>query len=121
MSFKFENLKVWHSALDLSEKINLLTKSFPKEEMYILTSQFKRAADSVVLNIAEGSTLHSNAEFIRFLVMANRSAIEVVACLYIAKKRTYINEGLFSEYYNDYLSLVKQIQALINSIKIPGQ
>ena len=117
MSFKFENLKIWHLALELSSKVNMLTKSFPKDELFILTSQFKRAADSVVLNIAEGSTLHSDAEFIRFLVIANRSAIEVVACLYLAIRRDYINQEIFTEYYNDYLSLVKQIQALINSLK----
>lgn len=108
MSFKFEKLNVWHSALDLSDKIHLLSKTFPKDELFGLVSQMKRAADSVVLNIAEGSTLQSNAEFRRFLIIANRSGIEVVACLYIAKKRTYINEEQFSERYNEYLTLTKQ-------------
>lgn len=49
MSFRFEELQVWQRALDLDEEINQLTKEFPKEEIYILTSQVKRAADSVVL------------------------------------------------------------------------
>lgn len=53
MSFRFEDLQVWQKAIDLDEKINQLTKTFLKEEIYILTSQIKRAADSVVLNIAE--------------------------------------------------------------------
>jgi len=56
MAFRFEELQVWQRALDLGEEINQLTKTFPKEEIYVLTSQMKRAADSVVLNIAEGST-----------------------------------------------------------------
>ena len=56
MAFKFEKLLVWQKALDLSEIVNQVTRNFPKEEMYVLASQIKRAADSVSLNIAEGST-----------------------------------------------------------------
>jgi four helix bundle protein len=67
MSFKFEKLKVWQKAVDLSDKINQLSRTFPKEELFILTSQMKRAADSVSLNIAEGSTGQSNPELKKFL------------------------------------------------------
>ena len=74
MGFKFEKLKIWQLALALSGEISDMVKSFPKDELFILTSQIKRAADSVVLNIAEGSTLQSKLEFKRFLVIANRSA-----------------------------------------------
>jgi four helix bundle protein len=56
MAFRFEELKVWHIAADLSNEIDLLARKFPKIELFSLTSQIKRAADSVVLNIAEGST-----------------------------------------------------------------
>ena len=56
MGFKFEKLKVWQLALELDGEISDMVKSFPKDELFILTSQVKRAADSVVLNIAEGST-----------------------------------------------------------------
>ena len=90
MAFKFEKLSVWQKSLDLADNINLLTKSFPKDEMFVLTSQIKRAADSVCLNIAEGSTGQSNAEYIRFLRYALRSDIEVVACLHLAKRRKYL-------------------------------
>lgn len=82
-----------------------------------MSSQVKRAVDSVVLNIAEGSTLQSNAEFKRFLVIANRSALEVVACLYMAVRRKYIDEAVFKKLYDGYLNLIRQIQALINSLK----
>ena len=60
MPFKFENLIVWQKAVDLSDIIHQLIKKFPKDELYILSSQFKRAADSVSLNIAEGSTGQTN-------------------------------------------------------------
>ena len=73
MSFKFEKLKVWQKAVDLSTDVNELTRTFPKEELFILSGQLKRAADSVSLNIAEGSTGQSNAEFNRFLGFARRS------------------------------------------------
>ncbi len=85
MAFKFEKLKVWQKALDLTDEIDKLTKTFPKDEVYSLNSQIKRAADSISLNIAEGSTGQSNAEFTRFLRYALRSNIEVVACLHIGK------------------------------------
>jgi len=89
MSFKFEKLKVWQKSLDLADEIDKLTKTFPKEELFILTSQIKRAADSISLNIAEGSTGQSNAEFTRFLRYALRSDIEVVGCLHLGKRRKY--------------------------------
>lgn len=117
MAFKFENLQVWQKALDLSEEINLLTKtSFPKEEIYILTSQVKRAADSVVLNIAEGSTGQTNAVFANFLSYSLRSAIEVVSCLFIARKRGYINQKDFQKLYDEFESLTKMITALKNTL-----
>jgi four helix bundle protein len=90
MAFRFEELKVWHIAADLSNEIDLLARKFPKIELFSLTSQINRAADSVVLNIAEGSTGQTIPEFKRFLNYSLRSAIEVVACLFLAKKRSYI-------------------------------
>ena len=90
MAFKFENLKVWQLSLDLADDIDKLSQTFPKHELYSLSSQIKRAADSVTLNIVEGSTGLTNAEFKRFLRIANRSALEVVGCLFLAKRRSYI-------------------------------
>ncbi|MCZ4224623.1 four helix bundle protein [Pedobacter rhodius] len=84
MAFKFEKLKVWQKALDLADEIDKMTKTFPKEEVYVLTSQVKRAADSISMNIAEGSTGQSNPEFKKFLRYSLRSDIEVVNCLHLA-------------------------------------
>ncbi len=117
MPFKFEQLQVWQSGNELSDKINMVCKNFPKDELFILTSQIKRAADSVSLNIAEGSTGQSNSEFNRFLGYALRSAIEVVSCLYLAKNRKYIQENEFKELYDFIDSLCKKIQALRNTLK----
>jgi len=117
MSFKFEELKIWQKAIDLSSEIHKLTLTFPKEELYILTSQIKRAADSISLNIAEGSTGQSDAEFSKFLGYSLRSAIEVISCLYIGKKRDLIDNDTFAKFYNETENLVIMIQALRKSIK----
>ena len=110
MPFKFESLKVWQLSLDLADKIHILTRAFPKEELFNLTQQIKKAADSINLNIAEGSTGQSNDEFKRFLNYSIRSGIEVVACLYLAKRRKYIIEEQFKELYDFLDSLIKMIQ-----------
>lgn len=116
MAFRFEDLRVWQEGLRLCNEIDFLTKSFPKEELFSLSSQIKRAADSVVLNIAEGSTGQSIADYKRFLKIALRSAIEVVACLFIGKNRNYISQENFQKYYNEYEVVCKMITKLINSM-----
>ena len=117
MPFKFEKLIVWQKAVDLSDVVNQVTKSFPKDEVYVLTSQMKRAADSVSLNIAEGSTGQSNPEFNRFLGIALRSAIEVVSCIFLAKRRGYIADENFDKIYHMCKEILVMINALRNSLK----
>ena len=116
MSFKFEKLLVWQKAVDLSADISNLTKTFPKDEIYVLTSQIKRAADSVSLNIAEGSTGQSNAEFKKFLGYALRSDIEVVGCLYLAQRRTLINQEDFTKLYQQCEEILVMINSLRNKL-----
>ena len=116
MAFKFESLRIWHLSLELIDEIDLVVQTFPKHEMYSLSSQIRRAANSISLNIAGGSTGLTNAELKRFLVIANRSALEVVGCLYLAKRRAYISHEKFNERYAKIETLVKMIQALINSL-----
>lgn len=116
MAFKFEDLRVWNLAIDLSSEINVLIKTFPIEEKFVLSTQIQRAADSVALNIAEGCTGQSNPEFKKFLGYSIRSGIEVVSCLFLGKKRKIISEEDFSRLYNSYEGLIIKIQALKNSI-----
>lgn len=116
MAFKFEKLIVWQKAMDMNDEIFILSKTFPAEERYNLTSQIKRAADSVALNIAEGSTSQSNAEFARFLSYSIRSVVEVACALFIAKRRKYIDDVRFEEMYFLCEELVKMIQSLKKSL-----
>jgi four helix bundle protein len=113
MAFKFEKLIVWQKAIDLSEIVYSLTKTFPVEERFVLSSQIQRAADSVSLNIAEGSTGQTNPEFKRFLGIALRSNIEVVGCLWLAKKRNIIKQDDFNRIYK----ICEEILLMINALK----
>lgn len=116
MPFKFEKLKIWQMAIDISYEVHNLTRTFPKEELFILTAQIKRAADSISFNIAEGSTGQSNAEQKRFLGFSQRSALEVVSCLYLSEKRNLVSEEQFSIHYNALDKLVAMIQKFKNSL-----
>lgn len=117
MSLKFENLYVWQKSLDLSLEIHNVTNGFPKEEMYVLTSQIKRAGDSIALNIAEGSQGQTVAEFKRFLSIAIRSAVEVIACLHLAKKRQILTEDSFIKIYAKSEEIIKMLQSLKKNLK----
>jgi four helix bundle protein len=113
MSFKFEKLVVWQKSVDLAGDIHEVTRSFPKDELFVLTAQIKRASDSISLNIAEGSTGQSNAGFNRFLGYALRSDIEVVGCLFLAKKRDLIRQTDFNKLYQQ----CEEILAMINGLR----
>ncbi|MEO5983863.1 MAG: four helix bundle protein [Ferruginibacter sp.] len=112
MAFKFESLQVWQLSVEHTVAISKMVKTFPSFELYSLCSQIRRAADSVVLNIAEGCTGQSNAEFSRFLSYSMRSGIEVVSCLFIARKKNNIDEKTFSNHYHSYEILCKKINKL---------
>jgi len=116
MAFKFERLSVWQKAVDLSTGVHELTKKVPKDELYVLTGQMKRAADSVSLNIAEGSTGQTNAEFKQFLGYAIRSGIELVACLHLGRKRALIAERDFNRLYEQTEEIVRMTQGLRKSL-----
>lgn len=117
MSFKFEKLIVWQKSLDLTALVHEVAIKFPKDELYILTSQIKRAADSISLNIAEGSTGQTNPEFKRFLSIAMRSNIEVVGCIHIAKRRNIISDEDFDKIYQACEEILVMIGALKRSLK----
>lgn len=113
---KFEKLLVWQKAVAFSVRVHQLTRAFPREELYILTSQIKRAADSIALNIAEGSTGQTNAEFRQFLGYAVRSTIEVVTCLHLGRKRELISEKDFQRLYEEAVELLRMTQGLRRSL-----
>jgi len=117
MEFKFEKLIIWQNAMEFGETINDSARKFPKEELYNLSSQIRRAADSIALNIAEGSTFQTNPEFKKFMGYAIRSLAEVVTCLHKAKKRDYISEEEFKKQYEFAWNLMNMMIAFTRNIK----
>lgn len=111
MSFKFEKLIVWQRSMDWGEEIYQLSEKFPRHEIFNLTSQIRRASDSVALNISEGSILQSNPEFRRFLGYSIRSIAEVVTCLHKAIRRKYISQSEFQINYDEAFNLMNMLIA----------
>jgi four helix bundle protein len=93
MPFKFEKLEVWQLALEYIDTIYEIANQLPKSEEYNLKSQIVRAATSVALNIAEGSTSQTDQEQARFLGLAIRSLIETVACQHIISRRKLLSDN----------------------------
>ena len=116
MKFKFEKLLIWQDAMNLGEQINGLTNLFPDKELYNLSSQIRRAADSVALNISEGAIGQSNLEQKKFIGYSIRSLAEVVTCLHKAKLRKYITEDDFTKQYDFCFKLMNVIIAFKNRI-----
>ena len=117
MSFKFEKIIIWQKAMDFGEGINLLAIKLPKHEIYNLTSQIRRASDSIALNISEGSILQSTKEFRKFMGYSIRSLAEVVTCLYKARNRDYISLEKFELFYKKSYELMNMMIAFRKSLQ----
>ena len=114
--FKFEDLMIWQQAMIFGEEITELAFSFPKNETYNLSSQIRRAVDSIALNISEGSIGQTNPEFKKFMGYAIRSLAEVVTCLHKAKRRKYLTENEFNRFYDDAYKLMNMMNAFRSKI-----
>jgi four helix bundle protein len=114
--FKFEKLEVWKNARELTFLIYRITSNFPNKERFGLVDQIRRAAVSVALNIAEGSTRGSDPDFRRFLKMAQGSVNEVVTGCYVALDQRFLTQKQFDEVYSFCLRINSRLNALMNSI-----
>src|SRR5688572_28002115 len=112
----FRELRIWQAAMDLVEKIYLLTRSFPKQEMYGLISQIQRAAVSIPSNIAEGHTREHIKEYLHHLSMAQASLAELETQLEISGRLKYLLQNELNELLIEVNSLGKQMYALRNSL-----
>ena len=113
----FEELTIWKEAREFTNRIYALTKRFPKEELYGLTSQIRRASVSIMSNIAEGFDRRSTKEFISFLIIARASTFEVQNDLYIALDLNYINKEDFQVGYNHAQKIAMSINKLITYLR----
>ena len=120
MPYKFEQLEVWKLSLEYIDSIYALAEKLPKSEEYNLKSQIIRAATSISLNIAEGSTGQSDPEQARFLGMAIRSLIETVACQHIIRRRGFLQEeNLLQKAYEASQILARKLQSSRKSLSNP--
>lgn len=117
MSYKFEKLEIWTLSVEFLDDLYELTDTLPESEKFNLCSQLKRAGTSVSLNIAEGAVGQTNSEQIRFLNYAHRSLMEVVACLIILKRRSFISEETHHKYYSKTVLIHGKIYGLINYLR----
>ncbi|MFN3741504.1 MAG: four helix bundle protein [Anaerolineales bacterium] len=116
-AFKFENLTVWQMALEYVDLMYHLAERLAASEQYNLASQLTRAATSIALNIAEGSTGQSDSEQKRFLGLALRSLIETVACQRLIERRKYISDSSILETANQKAhDLARALQAFRNAL-----
>jgi four helix bundle protein len=117
--FPFEKLEVWHKALEFGDSVYLLTKAFPEDERFGLTSQMRRAAVSVASNIAEGSARYSRNDFAHFIEIATGSLFEVVTQAAIGRRQGYLSESKYSELYAFAEEHGKMLSGLRRSLIAP--
>ena len=105
----FHSLLIWQKGHELTLKVYEASKSFPKEEMFALTSQVRRAAYSIPTNIAEGCGRKTNADFSHFLQMSIGSSSELEYEILLAKDLNYISEDSYNQLSSDVVELRKMI------------
>ena len=115
--FRFEHLEIWKDAINFSGKVYAALSKFPKEEMYALCDQLRRAVVSISANIAEGSGSSSEKDFKNYLSIAIKSTFEVVSLFAIALQNRYITNQEFDLLHRDAEVLAKRIHAFRNSLK----
>ena len=105
----YKDLKVWEKAHEFTLKVYEMTKLFPKEEVYSLTNQLRRASASIPANIAEGCGKNSQLDFANFLNIALGSANEAEYYLILSKDLKYLNVEDFEE----LLKTINEIKAML--------
>lgn len=112
----FRDLSIWSKSHLFTLKIYSTTQSFPKEEMFGLVSQMRRAAFSIPSNIAEGCGRNTNPDFKRFLVMAAGSSSELEYQLILAKDLNFISDAAFGALEKEIIEIKKMIHSFIKKV-----
>jgi len=117
MGRDFKKIKARQYADDLAVPVYSKTKSFPREELYGITSQLRRAAVSVPTNIAEGAGREHKREYVHFLYVARGSIAETEYLLHLAKRLEYLQNNEYKELEYLRKKAAKTLHGLINSVK----
>ncbi|MEW6556501.1 MAG: four helix bundle protein [Elusimicrobiota bacterium] len=114
----YTDLLVWQKSIELVKEVYIITKSFPKEEIYGLTSQMRRAAVSIPSNIAEGFLRQHKPEIIQFLYISLSSCGELHTQFLIAKELKFVSDEQLNHLFTNHLFfIVRMLQNLIKSLK----
>ncbi len=113
----FRKLDVYKRALLLTKRVRRVTAKFPREELFGLTSQFCRASDSIVLNLAEGAGCSSKKEFAKFVGYSTRSGYECGGCEDIAVELEYISKDDYRELLDETNQIVAMLIGLQRSLQ----
>ena len=116
----FRELKVWQKAHQLTLSVYKATRRFPKDEMYGLTSQMRRASTSIAANIAEGSGRGTDPEMVRFLHIAMGSAAELEYLLLLARDLAYLNGMTYEQLTNEVTQVKRMLTSFIQKLKAEG-
>ena len=114
----YRKVKVWGKAHILVKDVYRATSRFPKDELFGMTSQLRRASSSIPTNIAEGCGRGSDADFRRFLQIAFGSANEVEYLIFLSYELNYIQETQFIELNNKIVEVKKMLAEMIKKISI---
>jgi four helix bundle protein len=112
----FRDLEVWKKSIDLTEKVYIITKGFPDDERYGLTSQLRRAAVSVSSNISEGCGRRTSKDFTGFLHNAFGSIKEIECQLIIANRLGYLKKNIFDDIMKEIDDIGKMLRGFINHV-----
>ncbi len=113
----FRDLKVWEKAHKLALNVYAATQNFPKEEVYGLTSQLRRAAASIPTNIAEGCGRGTDSELAQFAQIAAGSTSEIDYLLQLSRDLGYLDDQRHSELANRAIEVRKMLASLIQTLR----
>jgi four helix bundle protein len=114
----FKELRVWSKAHELTISVYGLTRTFPREETYGLTSQIRRSAASIAANIAEGCGRRSDGEFARFLQIARGSASETEYHLLLARDLRFLSECDYQNAEKKVLEVQRMLTSLVQKVQV---
>ncbi|MDZ7786342.1 MAG: four helix bundle protein [Candidatus Saccharibacteria bacterium] len=113
----FEDLEVWRKAQDWAVSVYRVTKKFPSEERFGLTSQIRRSVSSISANISEGFGRQTKKDKLHFFVIAYGSALETKNFLYLANRLDYVNDDELSELLKESVSVQKLLNAFMRPLR----
>lgn len=113
----YKKYEVWKKAHQLALEVYMVTRQFPKEEMYGITSQLRRTSLSIPTNIVEGTGRNSEKEFAYFINIASGSAAEVAYLIEFSKELNYLNVQDFNKVTKEIICIRKMLNALYSKLK----